>query len=70
MGVDFDMVEYECGDAPEYSRETWTDAKFNLGLDFPNLPYLFDGETKLTETLAIHRYLADKYAPSLLGSDT
>ncbi len=29
-------------------------------LDFPNLPYLVDGEIKLTESLAIPRYIAFK----------
>jgi len=31
------------------------------------LPYLFDGETKITETVGIMRYLAKKHDPSLLG---
>ena len=67
MGADYDMDEYEVTDAPEFSRECWNSVKFTLGLDFPNLPYLFDGDVKLTETTAVHRYLADKYAPNLLG---
>ena len=69
MGADYDMVEYEAGPAPDFDRSAWTDVKFTLGMDFPNLPYLFDGELKLTETNAIHRYLADKYSPNLLGGD-
>ncbi len=28
---------YEQGDAPHYSRESWTSVKPNLGLDFPNV---------------------------------
>lgn len=35
--------------------------KFTLGLDFPNLPYLIDGDLKLTQTNTILRYLARKY---------
>ncbi|KAG8178339.1 hypothetical protein JTE90_029293 [Oedothorax gibbosus] len=37
--------------------------KFNLGLDFPNLPYYIDSESsvKLTQSLAILRYLGRKY---------
>lgn len=63
------MVEYEQGDGPDFDRSAWTNVKPTLGLDFPNIPYLMDGEYKITETLAIHKYLADKYKPALLGAD-
>eukprot|EP00640_Fibrocapsa_japonica_P004326 CAMPEP_0113952318 /NCGR_PEP_ID=MMETSP1339-20121228/90341_1 /TAXON_ID=94617 /ORGANISM="Fibrocapsa japonica" /LENGTH=229 /DNA_ID=CAMNT_0000960899 /DNA_START=125 /DNA_END=814 /DNA_ORIENTATION=+ /assembly_acc=CAM_ASM_000762 len=69
-GIKYEMVEYEQGDGPDFSRQDWLDKKFNLGLDFPNLPYLIDGDLSITETMAIHRYLADKYKPELMGSDT
>ena len=68
-GIDYEMVEYEQGDGPDFSRATWLDVKFTLGMDFPNLPYLNDGALKITETYAIHKYLADKYKPELLGKD-
>ena len=61
------MVEYELGDGPEFSAASWLNVKHTLGLKYPNLPYLFDGDVKLTETIAIHRYLADRYRPELLG---
>ena len=39
-------------------------------MDFPNLPYFFDTDgVKLTESMAIHAYLAEKYNPELLGTD-
>ena len=66
-GVDYDMKEYQQGNGPEFSRQDWLDEKQNLGLDFPNLPYLIDGSFKITETLAIHRYIAEKWNPELLG---
>lgn len=37
---------------------------------FPNLPYMVDGDKKLSETYAIHEYLAEKYRPDLLGRNT
>jgi len=48
------------GPAPGYDRSCWTDVKFNLGLDFPNLPYYVDGEVKITQSNAILRYIARK----------
>ena len=30
-------------------------------MDFPNLPYLFDGDVKITESSAMMRYIAGKY---------
>lgn len=38
----------------------WFDNKFKLGLDFPNLPYMIDGDIKITESQAIVRYVARK----------
>lgn len=38
-----------------------------MGLEYPNLPYLIDGETSLTETAAIMQYIAKKWRPELLG---
>ena len=32
--------------------------KFKLGLDFPNVPYLICGDIKLTQSMAILRFLA------------
>jgi glutathione S-transferase len=34
--------------------------KSKLGFDFPNLPYLINGDFKLTETAAIVRYIIRK----------
>ncbi|KAL5250186.1 hypothetical protein ACHWQZ_G016046 [Mnemiopsis leidyi] len=59
--ADYEEVAYECGDAPEFDKSCWLDVKFNLGLEFPNLPYLIDGDVKLTQTVAIMHYLSNKY---------
>ena len=40
-----------------------------MGFEFPNLPYLIDGDTKITETIGIMQYIAKKYRPALLGAN-
>jgi len=67
-GVDFNMKEYESGEGPEFSREEWLCEKFKLGLAFPNIPYFVDGSFRMTETMPIHVYIADKWDPALLGA--
>ena len=59
--VDFEDRMYEIGDAPDYDRSCWTSVKNSFGLDFPNLPYLIDGDVKLTQSNAILRYLGRKF---------
>ena len=39
----------------------WRVEKFNLGLDFPNFPYLVDGDIKITQSIAVIRYLGRKF---------
>ena len=51
---------YECGDAPDFDDKCWTEKKFTMGMPFPNLPYIVEGDFKLTQSLAILRYLASK----------
>eukprot|EP00474_Spongospora_subterranea_P008490 CRZ08948.1 hypothetical protein [Spongospora subterranea] len=53
---------YECrGDGPEFDYSDWTDEKQKLGLDFPNLPYLIDDDVKITQSMAIMKYIAEKH---------
>ncbi|NXH11993.1 GSTM2 transferase, partial [Bucco capensis] len=52
---------YRPGPAPEFDRNDWLKEKEKLGLDFPNLPYLIDGSTRLTQSNAILRYIARKH---------
>ena len=67
LKVSFADIQYEQGDAPDFDRSQWLDVKETLGLEYPNLPYLIDGDVMLTETAAIMQYIAKKYRPSLLG---
>ena len=60
-------LEVEFTDKLMVTEEDWFPTKFERGLDFPNLPYLYDGEFKMTETVPIMRYLAEKHKPEMLG---
>ncbi|CAH8437025.1 unnamed protein product [Heterobilharzia americana] len=65
------LLEY-LGDEYEerlYGRDEgdeWQKDKFSLGLDFPNLPYFIDGDVKITQSMAILRYVSDKH--NMLGN--
>ena len=60
------VLEYN----PNTPDEWFSDKKWKMGLKFPNLPYLIDGDFKLTETCAIPLYLIHKaHKPSMLGMD-
>ncbi|KAM7539388.1 hypothetical protein Aperf_G00000052744 [Anoplocephala perfoliata] len=61
LGVKYEDKFYNVGPPPEHSRKEWLDEKFNLGLDFPNLPYYIDGDFKLTQSMAIMEYIADTH---------
>lgn len=65
VGEDFDDVQYELGDAPDYSREEWLSVKNTLGLAFPNIPYYIDDDIEITQSNSILRYIGDKHG--LLG---
>jgi glutathione S-transferase len=66
LELNFNDKLYEFGEGTtiqdiESVIKNWTPEKFTLGLDFPNLPYYIDVDGKLTQSLAIMRYLARKY---------
>eukprot|EP00392_Amoebophrya_sp_AT5.2_P016502 g16768.t1 len=74
--VPYDDIVYEQGDASTaFCKKCWFDVKWDLGMEFPNLPYLKAAEVEgegagsfmVSETQAIHQYLAAKCRPSLLG---
>lgn len=61
-GVEYEDKRYTVG-----SNEWFEDDKKNLGIDYPNLPYIIDGDFKLTESAAVTTYICDKWCPELLG---
>ena len=63
-GVDFEDRQYSSA-----GPLIWRDEKPNLGLDFPNLPYLIDGDYKITESRAVSAYICARWAPALLGAN-
>ncbi|KAG0415346.1 hypothetical protein HPB47_007482 [Ixodes persulcatus] len=64
-GVAFEDRRYNFGPAPGYDFGEWGNVKANLGLRYPGLPYYIDGDVKLTQSIAIMRYLGRKH--SLVG---
>ncbi|XP_056413872.1 glutathione S-transferase Mu 4-like [Hyla sarda] len=60
-GTPYEEKRYAEGDAPDYDKSQWLDEKEKLGLDFPNLPYLLDGDVKLTQSNTILRYISRKH---------
>ena len=68
--VDFTDKVYNLGPGPEYNKDCWfVDSKPHLAakMTYPNLPYFVDGDFYLSESAAILKYIAHKYAPELLG---
>lgn len=60
--VAFEDYHYTNGD------HWFKEDKLHLGIDFPNLPYLLDGEFNITESNAIQRYIIEKWGnKELLG---
>jgi len=76
MGVPYEIKEYEVDEPDEdgkygkNSRHQWNDEKKagTAGGPFPNLPWVKDEDVTVTETRAIHEYLAEKHMKSLLGN--
>ncbi|KAH7976274.1 hypothetical protein HPB52_010443 [Rhipicephalus sanguineus] len=61
QGVEFEDKRYVFGPEPDFDGEEWLSEKSTLGLRFPNLPYYMDDDVKITQSLAILRYLARKH---------
>jgi len=63
-GVDFEDHTYTSAD------KWFKEDKLHLGLNFPNIPYLIDGEYNISEASAIQRYVIRKWGnKELLGKN-
>jgi len=58
-GIKFDDKRYHfnSGTTPQEIGKYWSPEKYNLGLDFPNLPYYIDGDVKVGYILSHNYYL-------------
>jgi len=65
LGIDYERKGYKLPDLGLASKESYMDLewfreKWTLGLDHPNIPYVIDGEVRLSQTLAVMKYIARK----------
>ena len=76
LGIDYVTNEYEVIELEDgstdpqgnkYDRSAWFDVKYDLGLPYPNLPYLIDNKNNLriTDSFAILKYLGRKASAGL-----
>ena len=63
-GVKYTDRKFPLGDG----QKMWKAYKATGEVPFANLPYLIDGDFKITETLAVQQYICAKWKPELLGS--
>jgi glutathione S-transferase len=61
VGASYRERHYVTGPAPAFDKTDWLEDPERLDLDLPNLPYLIDGDLRLTESSAILRYLDRKH---------
>eukprot|EP01065_Artemidia_motanka_P048664 TRINITY_DN788_c0_g1_i1.p2 TRINITY_DN788_c0_g1~~TRINITY_DN788_c0_g1_i1.p2 ORF type:complete len:250 (+),score=75.11 TRINITY_DN788_c0_g1_i1:52-801(+) len=59
-GAAWEDKRYEVGNAPSFDKTCWFKEKPAFG-PFSNLPYLIDGELKITQTSAILRHLGRRF---------
>ena len=60
-GVPYEHKQYKLMD-PEFKE-----LKANHELAFLNLPHIVDGKITITESIAVHSYIAAKGRPEMLG---
>ena len=72
LHISYKEVKFELDEMKpaECSSEQWMSIKESLGLEFPTLPNIKDSEHQISLcfTIAICKYLAQKYKPKMIGS--
>jgi hypothetical protein len=61
LDVDYNDVRYRT------EEEWYQNTKPTLDMNFPNLPYYFDGDVKTSESACILHQICRKYEPTYLG---
>lgn len=56
--MEYAGMDYEVRPMMEY--QAWLKEKADLPLDYPNLPHIVDGDVRMSESMAICKYLARK----------
>ncbi|XP_077539202.1 glutathione S-transferase Mu 2-like isoform X1 [Haemaphysalis longicornis] len=69
-GVTYEDKRYGFGSGPEPTRQEWLQEKYELELDFPNVPYFIDGDVRITQSMAILRYLGRQHGLAPKDEDT
>jgi len=69
LNVPYNNKTYELKkkDDGSWSIADWAKDKYSMDMVFPNLPYLIDGDVKISQHVAILNYIARKVSPDMLG---
>lgn len=71
LGIDYERKSYKLpnlglSSKEKYKELEWFQQKWNMGMDHPNIPYIIDGEVKVSQTMAIMKYIARKAGRELI----
>lgn len=73
LGIDYERKVYSTDtilDPEGYKNHVWFQDKAKLEVDYPNIPYIVDGDKKLAQLMAVMKYLARREGKLLPKSET